>query len=190
MKKKYKYENSTVFMAIAILAMFIAFPPLARMFYPEEIMEEENEVRIFLYCSKEDKEEGFSVSSSVFYLNDEPQKNTINFFDLKATANTDTTPTEINPGEESASDIIVLNREDVSIDYKKKSIFAELEFFRNLQGVNFVDNRTSYSVEVNSDSLIVNEGNEELKNYLLDIDSQDNFYVGLGYTCRREGSNS
>ena len=190
MKKKYKYENSTVFMAIAILAMFIAFPPLARMFYPEEIMEEENEVRIFLYCSKEDKDEGFSVSSSVYYLNDEPQKNTINFFDLKATANTDTTPAEINPGEESASNIIVLNREDVSIDYKKKSIFAELEFFRNLQGVNFVDNRTSYSVEVNSDSLIVNEGNEELKNYLLDIDSQDNFYVGLGYTCRREGSNS
>ena len=37
-KKKYKYENSTVFMVIAILAMFIAFPPLARMFYPEEVM--------------------------------------------------------------------------------------------------------------------------------------------------------
>ena len=189
-KKKYKYENSTVFMVIAILAMFIAFPPLARMFYPEEVMEQENEVRLFLYCSKEDKEEGFSVSSSVYYLNDEPQKNTINFFDLKATANTDPTPAEINPGEESASEIIVLNRADTSIEYKKKSIFAELEFFRNLQGVNFVDNRTSYSAEVTNDSLIVNEGNEELKNYLLDIDSQDNFYVGLGYTCRREGSNS
>ena len=80
-KKKYKYENSTVFMVIAILAMFIAFPPLARIFYPAENFEEIVESKVFLYCSKKDVNEGFSVTSSVYYLNDQPQKNSINFFD-------------------------------------------------------------------------------------------------------------
>ena len=71
MKKKYKYENSTVFMAIALLAMFIVFPPLARIFYPEENMGESSESRVFLYCSKESEQEGFRVTSSVYYLNNQ-----------------------------------------------------------------------------------------------------------------------
>lgn len=85
MKKKYKYENSTVFMAIALLAMFIVFPPLARIFYPEENMGESSESRVFLYCSKESEQEGFRVTSSVYYLNNQVQKNSINFFDIKNT---------------------------------------------------------------------------------------------------------
>ena len=181
--KKYKYENSTVFMVIAILAMFIAFPPLARIFYPADNFEEFVESQVFLYCSKEDANEGFRVTSSVYYLNNVVQKNNINFFDIK---NGETPPAEINPGDVNASDMLIQNRETVAAEENKKSIFAELEFFRHLQGVNFVDNRTSYSVEVNSDSLIVNEGNEELKNYLMDIDNQENFYIGLDYSCYRE----
>lgn len=179
MKKKYKYENSTVFMAIALLAMFIVFPPLARIFYPEENMGESSESRVFLYCSKESEQEGFRVTSSVFYLNNQVQKNSINFFDIK---NTEVAPAEVDP--------LVQNKEIVAAEENKKTIFAELEFFRHLQGVNFVDNRTSYSVEVNSDSLIVNEGNEELKNYLMDIDSQEAFYIGLDYSCYREDTSS
>ncbi len=185
--KKYKYENSTVFMVIAILAMFIVFPPLARIFYPEENMDSSTESRLFLYCSKEDANEGFRVTSSVFYLNGQPQKNSINFFDIK---DGETPPAEISPEDVNAADILVQNRETVAAEENKKSIFAELEFFRHLQGVNFVDNRTSYSVEVNSDSLIVNEGNEELKNYLMDVDNQENFYIGLDYSCYREDASA
>ena len=184
MKKKYKYENSTVFMAIALLAMFIVFPPLARIFYPKEEMSESLESRVFLYCSKESKQEGFRVTSSVYYLNNQVQKNSINFFDIK---NTEVAPVEINP---EGVEPLVQNKEIVAALENKKTIFAELEFFRHLQGVNFVDNRTSYSVEVNGDSLIVNEGNEELKNYLMDIDSQEAFYIGLDYSCYREDTNS
>ena len=184
MKKKYKYENSTVFMVIALLAMFIVFPPLARIFYPKEEMSESLESRVFLYCSKESKQEGFRVTSSVYYLNNQVQKNSINFFDIK---NTEVSPEEVNP---EGVEPLVQNKEIVAALENKKTIFAELEFFRHLQGVNFVDNRTSYSVEVNGDSLIVNEGNEELKNYLMDIDSQEAFYIGLDYSCYREDTNS
>ncbi len=187
-KKEYKYSNSTVMMVIMALAMFIAFPPLARVFYPDESVEEVNDIRIFLTCAKEDKEEGYSVSSNVFYLNDEAQKNTINFHNLNKMEHTESGEepvAEVNPNE-----ITVQSREEISIDYKKKSIFAELEFFRNLQGVNFQESGNGYMVEVNQDSLIINDGNEELMNYLLPIDEQENFYSGLGYSCQKEGANS
>ena len=180
-KKKYKYENSTVLMVIAILAMFILFPPLARVFYPDESMDEVEETREFLYCSKESESEGFRVASSVYYLNNVPQKNTINFFDTK---NYEVDEQQIVPPvEDGLSEIIVLDRE---VEFREMTVYAELEFFRHLQGVNFVDNRTSYSVEVNGDSLIVNEGNEELKKYLTDKVSQEAFYIEMGYSCYSE----
>ena len=185
-KKKYKYENNTVYITIFLLALFIAMPPLARILYPAEDMVGNSEERMFLICSKEEEVNDYSAASNVVYINGVAEKNSINIFDLKAVEKNDEVINEISPAGENASDIIVLNREDEDKEEVKKTIYDELNFFRNLQGVNFTDNRTSFNIEVNRDSLIINDGNEELKNYLQDIDSQEAFYIGLGYSCYRE----
>ena len=68
----------------------------------------------------------------------------------------------------------------------QRSILDEIEFFKNIQGINFNETDAGISLEITNDSLVANEGNLELGSYLSDYNSLESFYTNMGYTCYKE----
>ena len=68
----------------------------------------------------------------------------------------------------------------------QRSILDEIEFFKNIQGINFNETDAGISLEITNDSLAANEGNLELGSYLSDYNSLESFYTNMGYTCYKE----
>lgn len=198
MKKKTEYSTMTVMMVIFFLALFIVLPPFFRVMFAEEEMEVISENKALLVCTKDATvEEGFNVTSSTYYVNDTVEKNTINFF-LKTN---DTTQNDNVTEERVIDPVIQYNVEDPAANNTgdvatgdnitgagatgaTRTVKEEIEFFKSLaDSVNFVENETLISVEINNDSLAKNSGNLELSNYLSPQATQEDFYIRLGYVC-------
>ena len=197
MKKKTEYSTMTVMMVIFFLALFIVLPPFFRVMFAEEEIKIVSENKALLICTKDAAEsEGFNVTSSTYYVNDNVEKNTINFF-LKTEEvpadgtvteerivepiiqyNVDETTTSENPSDGATGDASGGNTSAIT-----RTVKEEIEFFKSLKGVNFVENETLVSVEINNDSLVQNSGNLELSNYLSTQEAQEDFYTRLGYVC-------
>ena len=107
-----------------------------------------------------------------------------------STTNVNPTPSIENQNEENINqDPSVTPEGEVVEDIlpTDRTIPQEVEFFRVLEAVNFVENGTISSVEINRDSLVTNEGNTHLQNYLLnDMSQHELFYHELGYVCIKE----
>lgn len=195
MKKKQEYSNSLVMMVIFILALPIALPPFFRIMFPAEETTVVEDNKYLLVCSKDESAEGYTANSSSYYINDQIQKNTINFFKAAPTVSQRIKEilTQYNVAPDSGT-IMVEGEEgtDVPTDTPseestpQRSLLDEIEFFRNIQGINFNESDTGISLEITNDSLIANEGNLELGSYLTDYNSLESFYTNMGYTCYKE----
>lgn len=195
MKKKQEYSNSLVMMVIFILALPIALPPFFRIMFPAEETTTVEESKYLLVCGKESADEGYNANSSTYYINDEVQKNTINFFKTAPTVSQRIKEilTQYNVAPDSG--IIMVEGEEGAEtptdapsegSTPQRSILDEIEFFKNIQGINFNETDAGISLEITNDSLVANEGNLELGSYLSDYNSLESFYTNMGYTCYKE----
>lgn len=195
MKKKQEYSNSLVMMVIFILALPIALPPFFRIMFPAEETTVVEDNKYLLVCSKDESAEGYTANSSSYYINDQIQKNTINFFKAAPTVSQKIKEilTQYNVAPDSGI-IMVEGEENTEVptdtpseeSTPQRSLLDEIEFFRNIQGINFNESDTGISLEITNDSLIANEGNLELGSYLTDYNSLESFYTNMGYTCYKE----
>ena len=195
MKKKQEYSNSLVMMVIFILALPIALPPFFRIMFPAEETTVVEDNKYLLVCSKDGSAEGYTANSSSYYINDQIQKNTINFFKAAPTVSQRIKEilTQYNVAPDSGT-IMVEGEENTEVptdtpseeSTPQRSLLDEIEFFRNIQGINFNESDTGISLEITNDSLIANEGNLELGSYLTDYSSLESFYTNMGYTCYKE----
>ena len=144
MKKKQEYSNSLVMMVIFILALPIALPPFFRIMFPAEETTVVEDNKYLLVCSKDGSAEGYTANSSSYYINDQIQKNTINFFKAAPTVSQRIKEilTQYNVAPDSGT-IMVEGEENTEVptdtpseeSTPQRSLLDEIEFFRNIQGI-------------------------------------------------------
>lgn len=165
-----KYPNSTVYITIAFLAIFIIMPPFCRVFFKEEEKIEDTPVQEealssgTLVCTKTYETTGIEIDSTATY---EDGNIISNIIAIK------------NP-------IITIEGLDdkAANEYNQfKNLFDE---FANVPDTNKVVAGDTTTIKLDQDIIDSLGGDEELSAHMQDALSLQNSYELSGYTCSTE----
>lgn len=165
-----KYSNSTVFIVIAFLAIFIIMPPLCRMFYKEEEVVEDTpaqEVALTngtLTCTKTYATMGTEVSSTATYKDGSIVNNIISIKNPLLSADGLT-----EEGQEEFTEYA--------------GMFSTL---LNVPDTNKVIDGTTLTVTLDQSVVDAVEDGSQISNQLQDALSLQNSYEVNGYSCTTE----
>lgn len=165
-----KYSNSTVFIVIAFLAIFIIMPPLCRVFYKEEEVVEDTpaqEVALAdgkLICTKTYSTTGMEVSSTATYKDGSIVNNIISIKNPLLSADGLT-----EEGQEEFTEYA--------------GMFSTL---LNVPDTNKVIDGTTLTVTLDQSVVDAVEDGSQISNQLQDALSLQNSYEVNGYSCTTE----
>lgn len=165
-----KYSNSTVFIVIAFLAIFIIMPPLCRVFYKEEEVVEDTpaqEVALAdgkLICTKTYSTTGMEVSSTATYKDGSIVNNIISIKNPLLSADGLT-----EEGQEEFTEYA--------------GMFSGLI---NVPDTNKVIDGTTLTVTLDQSVVDSVEDGSQISNQLQDALSLQNSYEVNGYSCTTE----
>ena len=165
-----KYSNSTVFIVIAFLAIFIIMPPLCRVFYKEEEVVEDTpaqEVALAdgkLICTKTYSTTGMEVSSTATYKDGSIVNNIISIKNPLLSADGLT-----EEGQEEFTEYA--------------GMFSTL---LNVPDTNKVIDGTTLTVTLDQSVVDSVEDGSQISNQLQDALSLQNSYEVNGYSCTTE----
>ena len=165
-----KYSNSTVFIVIAFLAIFIIMPPLCRVFYKEEEVVEDTpaqEVALVdgkLICTKTYSTTGMEVSSTATYKDGSIVNNIISIKNPLLSADGLT-----EEGQEEFTEYA--------------GMFSTL---LNVPDTNKVIDGTTLTVTLDQSVVDSVEDGSQISNQLQDALSLQNSYEVNGYSCTTE----
>ena len=168
-----KYSNTTVFLTIAFLALFIVIPPLARILYPKEEqqplvnqeVEEESLTNGSLVCNKDFENTGLSITSTASYEDGTITSNAIIFTNL--------------------SNITTLDGIESDAGKKEFDEYSKtLALFQTIDPTHIQTQEGATAITL--DDTVISSPDDTLASYYQDPDSQQQFFTDEGYTCSIE----
>ncbi len=162
MKQKEEYSPLVVGAAILFLAMFIALPPLFRVLYPEEVVEDEQvNTSQILNCERISIKNNYKILYRITYENGAPLRNNISFEEY---APSDADKAVAKPDEFGAAE--------------------ELTLFQGVMKEQITQNGTTYSLTITNDIVKSADPNSGITDYFKGgAGEQQAFLEGLGATC-------
>lgn len=179
-EKKIKGKKVAAITAIICLAIFNMLPPIFRQVFPKP--EETKTVKVtkknqVLKCSKNVISEGYTVTSSFKYENNEPIKNTIIFKTLTEEEKQSLQTTDSNT--ETTTQIDQTTKESVST----RTITEEIAFFKEILKDDLSQGETTITAIIDKEVITENKSNLELANYFMSLKKQQAYYENQNYSC-------
>lgn len=153
--------------AIVILLIFIVLPPIFRIAFPTNVIDDEDDISKIeikvLSCDRFLLSTSQRVSSVVTYENGTALKNEMSYKKIEMT-----------------NDLLNFVKQPT---IPVKTADEELAYFKTLGDVNVYVGAEVTKVVIDSQSLVANSQDAELANYMLGIDEQKTRFEAQGYFC-------
>lgn len=164
---KQKYPTFLVILVIIFLSIFIIVPPISRVLFPKEVVDDKEEVveesdAIVLNCQKKYENTKLSIISTSNYLEDTIIDNTITFN---------------NPSNITSTTV----KEEEKKDFENYS--SLLKVFDGIDEEYMIEDTLDTRIFIDETLLEKYSNNKNITNQFQEIEKQQKYYESLGFTC-------